>query len=668
MFQSNTALQDSLDMSMNMWCTGLLCFLFNPFTDWLTNKLENIVEIIPSTQAKHTNGRPIVSSRPGGQRRGSLNNKLIVYEPATLKEMRSHLQHDQRLRQLSFGTLDKIRRLGLNNKPTKDRLHLREHLHQYGANLTNLINIKKSGYKMDSKITFATCNIQSLRYKELQVSQLFTDYALDFIVITETWLNSNHENWKNTTILNWDNLKLSTVDHGTGKGGGLALIHKAQYPVKLISSGHKTSFESAMWELRAKNNTITIHGIYHPPYSTTNRITNAMFIEEFTDYVSSCLPTHQNNIFIGDFNLHVSNQLDTDATIFGDTIDALGLYQHVGFSTHKSGNVLDLILSDFTDEAKVLKAAPGPFLTDHRAVISTLNIKKLRPFTKRIQVRQVNKIKPDQWMEEFMLDNNTLNGKLELECLVSSLNSELSRVYDTLAPLKECKVNLRAKQPWYDQQMKALKRKMHKYEKKWLKYKLDSLWEAFKKVRNSYYGLLNIKKRTALQDKIQECTRDSQRLHKLVSNLTTKQVDPEWPTHASDEELAESFASHFQGKIDKIRELLSNKPVYSPDDLVVPELKEFAPMSQEEVSKVISGLKSKSCELDPIPTTILKVMLPKILPLITKIVNKSLGEGAFCREWKTAVVRPLLKKVGLELTFSNYRPVSNLTFISKVIE
>ena len=173
----------------------------------------------------------------------------------------------------------------------------------------------------------------------------------------------------------------------------------------------------------------------------------------------------------------------------------------------RSGNVLDLFLSDFTDEAKVLKAAPGPFLTDHRAVISTLNIKKLKPVTKRILVRQVNKIKPDQWMEEFKLDNNKLNGKLD--CLVSSLNGELSRVYDTLVPLKECKVNLRAKQPWYDQQMKALKRKVHKYEKKWLKYKLDSLWVAFKKVRNSYFGLLNIKKKTALQDKIQECTKDS---------------------------------------------------------------------------------------------------------------------------------------------------------------
>ena len=72
---------------MNMWCTGLLCFLLNPFTDWLKNKSENIVEIIPSIQAKHTNGRPIVSSRPSEQRRGTLNNKPIVYEPAALKIM-----------------------------------------------------------------------------------------------------------------------------------------------------------------------------------------------------------------------------------------------------------------------------------------------------------------------------------------------------------------------------------------------------------------------------------------------------------------------------------------------------------------------------------------------------------------------------------------------------
>ena len=48
---------------------------------------------------------------------------------------------------------------------------------------------------------------------------------------------------------------------------------------------------------------------------------------------------------------------------------------------------------------------------------------------------------------------------------------------------------------------------------------------AFKKVRNSYFGLLNIKKKTALQDKIQECTKDSRKLHKLVNNLTTSKLN-----------------------------------------------------------------------------------------------------------------------------------------------
>ena len=100
----------------------------------------------------------------------------------------------------------------------------------------------------------------------------------------------------------------------------------------------------------------------------------------------------------------------------------------------------------------------------------------------------------------------------------------------------------------------------------------------------------------------------------------------------------------------------------------MPELRWFAPLTEKQVSDVITCLKSKSCELDTIPTSIFKLMQPKVTPLITKIVNQSLGDGCFCREWRTAVVRPLLKKLGLALIFANYRPVSNLTFISKVIE
>ena len=177
---------------------------------------------------------------------------------------------------------------------------------------------------------------------------------------------------------------------------------------------------------------VTIHGIYHPPYSLTNKITNGRFIEKFTDYVSTNLPEHQNNIFIGDFNLHVSNTLETDSAIFNDPTEALGLYQHVSFSTHKSGNVLDLVLSDITSKSKVLTTAPIPFISNHRAVIGTLSIKRLRPVTSKTLVRQTGKVSDSQWGEEFNPDNIVLNGKFDK--FVSTFNEELKRVYNELAP------------------------------------------------------------------------------------------------------------------------------------------------------------------------------------------------------------------------------------------
>ena len=79
-------------------------------------------------------------------------------------------------------------------------------------------------------------------------------------------------------------------------------------------------------------------------------------------------------------------------------------------------------------------------------------------------------------------------------------------------------------------------------------------------------------------------------------------------------------------------------------------------------------MKSTSCELDTIPTNILKILLPGVAELITKIINTSLGKGIFCRQWKTAIVHPLHKKLDLHLILANFRPVSNLTFISKVVE
>ena len=79
-------------------------------------------------------------------------------------------------------------------------------------------------------------------------------------------------------------------------------------------------------------------------------------------------------------------------------------------------------------------------------------------------------------------------------------------------------------------------------------------------------------------------------------------------------------------------------------------------------------MKSKSCELDTVPTHILKEILSACLASLTTIVNLSLTTGEFNGEWKTAVVQSLLKKTGLESINKNYRLVSYLCFISKLVE
>lgn len=57
-----------------------------------------------------------------------------------------------------------------------------------------------------------------------------------------------------------------------------------------------------------------------------------------------------------------------------------------------------------------------------------------------------------------------------------------------------------------------------------------------------------------------------------------------------------------------------------------------------------------------------------LLLVITAIINKSLEVGQLSESWNEALVCPLLQEVGLYMKFRNFRPVSNLAFLSKLTE
>ena len=66
------------------------------------------------------------------------------------------------------------------------------------------------------------------------------------------------------------------------------------------------------------------------------------------------------------------------------------------------------------------------------------------------------------------------------------------------------------------------------------------------------------------------------------------------------------------------------------------------PMTESDVATIIKGRASKSCEIDAIPTTLLKDILPSVIEPITTIINISLQHGIFASAWKVAVIKPLL--------------------------
>ena len=120
--------------------------------------------------------------------------------------------------------------------------------------------------------------------------------------------------------------------------------------------------------------------------------------------------------------------------------------------------------------------------------------------------------------------------------------------------------------------------------------------------------------------------------------------------------------------INVIRQQFDQIEAYQPTERDIPQLQKLSTINKHDLRDTIMKMPSKSSELDSLTISLMERVLDSCLPATVRVVKLSLDKGEFCTNWKTAVVKPLIKSTQKVAAKSHYRPVSNLLFISKVVE
>ena len=293
-------------------------------------------------------------------------NKIEPYAPAQLHEIDNTVKHDKKLHKLSPIAVKTIRHFMTTSKKIKRKKRWNNKTNQgdrpNGINKDNIMDIhvtKNHTIQRSKHFTTLLINIQSIKCKDnLLLDKLITN-KVDMCIVTETWLKEQDQLWLETNDLVQNGYKIDNVNRPNRTGGGLAIIYRSSIDTKLLKKGLTHNVEYALWECKTSGTLINMLAIYHPPYSSTNKCMDAMFLDDFAELIEEVLVSYGKIVCMVDFNLHVNNMENPDAQVFLDMITAFSLKKHVAFPTHRSGHTLDLVITESVSPLSVQHTKPG---------------------------------------------------------------------------------------------------------------------------------------------------------------------------------------------------------------------------------------------------------------------------------------------------------------------
>ncbi len=254
------------------------------------------------------------------------------------------------------------------------------------------------------------------------------------------------------------------------------------------------------------------------------------------------------------------------------------------------------------------------------------------------------------------------------------MDSLFSNTLDTVAPLRLRKIKENSLTPWYNEHTHTLKGAARKMERSCRKTKLEVFRIAWRESTLSYRKAL----KTARSDYFSSFLEVNKHNPRYLFNKVTKLTNNKALTGVgiSQEHSSNDFMNYFTSKIDIIRDkIVTMQPSATVLHQIVhyrsPEeqFHSFSTIGEEELYKLVKSAKPTTCMLDPIPSKLLKELLPEVMDPILAISNSSLPLGCVPKTFKLAVIKPLIKKTQLDpKDLVNYRPISNLPCLSKILE
>lgn len=579
---------------------------------------------------------------------------------------------------------------------------------QRGANLSNLIyipclssqnNLSASlstsseqlpGSPLNNVLAFGSrkglglvhWNIRSLvsPMKLDHVKLLVTQADPDILVLSETWLKDDIKD--SEVALNGFNI--NRIDRAS-RGGGVAVYIKCCFTSHtLYSVSVKNSFEFIALKVfyGQNNNALVIIGIYRPPSASIKALDQ--LAELLSIYADS------ETIILGDFNIDWSSAASGRMKEVAASLNFIQLISEPtrpNLLNPSKSTTIDLIFSNRPDKI----TNTGVFdlgVSDHCpiACIRDSHLKKAPP---RIVIKRSLRHFNEQAFINDLYASNTqsptdlMDVDLALDCFISNFNS----IANTHAPYKKFRVKDRLN-PWFTTELSTMLITRNKAWALARRTKAASDWSYFRQIRNKFTAAVRQAKSNYNINMLSSSFSNPKIFWKAFKSLNGNSSPTPTSVMSEDCRLVDSydicsaFNKHFSvaglifdEHLPEPSNLNSNSedppPFFNSDhddplDLAVHF--SLTPFTTSEVLIALSTMNSRcSTGEDNLDPFLLKLSAPIIAEEITHIFNLSISSATFPKLWKMAHVTPLHKS-GAKDDLNNYRPISKLPCLSKILE